>query len=124
MSGLAQKYKIPTEVMAFVNEGILKLAGEDEANKTVEFHIPAMRWRDRAGHITSYSVIWIHPDFNAEFCRYYAENPGDLPNFYAEKDTTDVGSDRVDGLESVDDFVAWLEGILEDANQGVIRHTC
>ena len=57
-----------------------------------------MRSTDRLGCITTYSVIWIHPDFNAEYCHYYDQVPGDLPNFYAEEDTTDVGSDSIDGV--------------------------
>ena len=113
MLNIAAKYNIPPEIMAFVKDGFLVFLAENEAEKTVEFHIPSKRRKDRAGRITSYSVIWIHPDFNAKFCHYYNEKPGDLPNFYAETDTTDVGSDPVDGLESVDDLVAWLEGLRD-----------
>ncbi len=109
MSDLALKYKIPAEIIAFVNEGLLVFLAEDEAMKTVEFHIPSKRQTDDEGRITSYSVTWIHPDFNAEFCHYYDEKPGDLPNFYVKEDTSDVGSDQIDGLESVGDLVAWLE---------------
>jgi hypothetical protein len=113
MTDIAAKYKIPDEVMAFVNSGLLVLLAEDEAEKTVEFHIPSKRWTDDAGRTTTYSLNWTHPDFNAEFCRYYERTPGDLPNFEVEIDTDDVGSDSVDGLESVDDLVMlpdWLAG--------------
>jgi hypothetical protein len=40
MIDLAKKYKIPAEVMAFVNEGFLVFLAEDEVQKTVEFHVP------------------------------------------------------------------------------------
>ena len=111
MIDLALKYQIPAEVMAFVNDGFLVFLAEDEAKKTVEFQIPSKRTTDKEGRITSYSVIWIHPEFNAEFCHYYDERPGDLPNFYAEEDTSDVGSDQIDRLESVEDLVGWLDGL-------------
>ena len=112
MIDLAVKYEIPPEVMVFVNEGFLEVVSEDEATKTVEFHIPSKRQTDDEGRITTYSVTWTHPDFNAEFGHYYDENSDDNPNFYAEIDTTDVGSDLVD-MESVDDLVGWLEGLRD-----------
>ena len=112
MTDLSVKYKIPAEVMAFVNEGFLVFLAEDEAKKTVEFQIPSKRQTDDEGRITTYSVTWTHPDFNAEFGHYYDENSDDNPNFYAEIDTTDVGSDLVD-MESVDDLVGWLEGLRD-----------
>ena len=108
---IADKYNIPAEVMAFVNEGFLVFVAEDEATKTVEFHIPSKRQTDDEGRITSYSVTWIHPDFNAQFCRCYDGKPGDLPNFYAEKDTTDIGDEPLGEMESVDDLVAWAQGL-------------
>lgn len=109
MGDLAAKYKIPAEVAAFVRDGFLEVVSEDEAQKTVEFHIPSKRRTDDEGRITSWSVVWIHPDFNAEFCRYYDEEPGDLPNFHVVEDTTDVGDELVDGLSTVADLVGWLE---------------
>ena len=112
MIDLALKYKIPTEIMEFVNEGFLVLLAEDEATKTVEFDSPSQRQTDDEGRITTYSVTWIHPDFNAEFGRYYDEKSSDNPNFYAEIDTTDVGSDLVD-LESVDDLGGWLDAMRD-----------
>ena len=98
-------------VMAFVNEGFLVFLAEDEATKTVEFDIPSKRQTDDEERITTYSVTWTHPDFNAEFGRYYDEDSGNNPNFYVEIDTTDVGSDLVD-LESVEELVGWLEEFL------------
>lgn len=109
MTDIAAKYNIPDEVMAFVLDGFLEVVSENEAEKTVEFHVPSKRQTDDEGRITSWSVVWIHPDFNAEFCHYYDEKPGDLPNFYVLKDTTDVGDEQVDGLDTVEDLVAWLE---------------
>ena len=111
MTDLAEKYKIPAEVMEFVHDGFLEIVSEDEATKTVEFHIPSKRQTDDDGRITTYSVVWTHPDFNAEFCHYYDEKPGDLPNFYVEKDTTDVGDEPVDEMESVENLAGWLAGL-------------
>jgi hypothetical protein len=76
--------------------------------KTVEFHIPALRRTDEQGRITTFDLTWIHPDFNAQFCHYYDQSPGDLPNFYLKKDTTDIGDDDIN-LEDLDDLLCWLE---------------
>ena len=78
MTDLADKYKIPAEVMAFVRDGFLEVVSEDEAKKTVEFPIPSRR-RTHEGCVTSWSVVRIHPDFNGEFCDYYDKEPGDVP---------------------------------------------
>lgn len=115
VTDLAAKYKIPAEVMAFVNDGFLEIVSENEAEKTVEFHIPSQRRTDTEGRITSWSIVWIHPDFNAQFCRYYDKEPGDLPNFHVVEDTTDIGDELVDGLNTVAELVEWLEQ-FQDAN--------
>ena len=104
MTEIAAKYKIPAEVMAFVRNSFLEVVSENEAEKTVEFHVPSKRHEDDEGR----SVVWIHPDFTAEFCHYYDEKPGDLPNFYVEKDTTDFGGELVEDVDTVEDLVRWL----------------
>ena len=43
MIDLALKYKIPAEVMEFVNDGFLAFLAEDKATKTVEFDVPSKR---------------------------------------------------------------------------------
>ncbi len=111
MTNLASTYDIPDEVMTFVRDGILEIVSEDEAKKTVEFHIPSQRRTDDQGRVTTFSVVWIHPDYNAKYCHYFDKTPGDLPNFYALEDTTNVGDELVDGLNTVDDLVAWIEGL-------------
>lgn len=109
---IASKYQIPDELMAFVNDGFLEILSEREAEKTIEFHVPSKRTVDPDGRITTYSVTWIHPDFNDQFCHYYPKQPGDLPNFYVTEDTTDLGDEQVDGLDSVSDLVDWLERFM------------
>jgi hypothetical protein len=111
MPDLATTYAIPPELMEFVNDGFLEVLAEAEAEKTIEFHIPSLLYEDHRGRGTSYSLTWTHPDFNAQFCRYYHERPGDLPNFELTIDTDDVGSEDED-LETVDDLVAWLDEAL------------
>ena len=108
---IATRYQIPDELMAFVNDGFLELLAENDAEKTIEFHIPSRRSVDPDGRITTYSLTWIHPDFNEQFCHYYLEQPGDLPNFYVTKDITEVGDEQVDGLEDVCDLVDWLDRV-------------
>lgn len=117
MTDLAAKYKIPAEIMAFVNDGFLVVLSEDESTKTVEFHIPTQARIDRKGRFESYSVFWIHPDFNAQFCRYYDNTPGDMPNFDAVVEITDVGSEPVEGLDTVDDLEYWLSELADQASE-------
>lgn len=108
MQDLAEKYGLPGELVAFIDRGFLELLREDFEKKTVEFHIPSKRAVDRHGRITAISLTWIHPAFNAEFCHFYDQSPGDLPNFYVTEDTTDVGSEIIDDLNSAVDLADWL----------------
>lgn len=108
MTSLAERYAIPEELMHFVDSGFLRFLGEHPSEKTVEFHVPAIRRADAEGRGTSYSLTWIHPNFNADFCHYFTQTPGDLPNFYVNEDTTDVGDDLLE-IDSVDELVGWLE---------------
>jgi hypothetical protein len=108
MTALSQKYDIPPELDAYIASGFLELLAEHEAEKTVEFHVPALRRTDSDGRITSYALTWIHPAFNAQFCQYYDHAPGDLPNFHVTEDTTDLGDELLD-LGSLGELTAWLE---------------
>ena len=105
-------YKLPPELRPFVDGGLLELVAEDEAKKTVEFHMPRLRRSDGEGRVTTYSLTWIHPDYNAQFCHYYTETPGDSPNFYVTEDTTDVGDELLD-IGSIDELVEWLKAQTE-----------
>jgi hypothetical protein len=58
-----------------------------------------------------YSLTWIHPAFNAQFCHYYDETPGDLANFFVTRETERMADEQLDDLESLDDLVAWLGDI-------------
>ena len=78
---------------------------------TVEFHIPSRRSVDHRGRITAYRIVWIHPDYNAQFCHYYQETPGDLPNFFVEVENSEGPSETVDELETADDLAVWLEDL-------------
>ncbi|MBI3462007.1 MAG: hypothetical protein HY000_02965 [Planctomycetes bacterium] len=111
MTDIASKYALPDELSSFVDDGFLEVVSEDEDRKTIEFHIPSKRVTDTEGRVTSYSLTWIHPAYNEQFCHSYAEKPGDLPNFYVLEDTTDVGDEQIDGLHTVADLVAWLENL-------------
>lgn len=112
MADIASEYGIPENVMRFVRDGFLEVLSENPDEKTVEFHIPAARRTDTEGRITTCSVVWIHPAFNAQFCHYYEQTPGDLPNFYVREDTTDVGDEDLE-IHSVDELEAWLENVHE-----------
>jgi hypothetical protein len=108
MVDLAKDYGVPPEVMAFVDGGFLKVLAEAPDEKTVEFHIPSKRTTDTRGTISVCNLTWIHPDFNARFCHFYHETPGDLPNFYATQRSSDYADEHID-LETLDDLVCWLE---------------
>ncbi len=108
MTDLAGKYKIPAELMAFVNEGFLEVAEETPDRATVEFRIPSLGSTDSSDKYTLYNLVWIDPARNAEFCHYYDEKPGDLPNFYVRIDTEHSRDEQVENLETVDDLVDWF----------------
>jgi len=113
MDDIANKYKLPLSLMAFVDDGFLEVLSEKEAEKTIEFRIPSKRVFHTRDHIMAYSVIWIHPDFNDQFCHFYEETPGDLPNFYVARTYSDDADDPVTDLETVDDLVDWLESLRQ-----------
>ena len=108
MSELSEKYGIPKEITAFVNNGFLEVSSRDEEKRTVEFDIPSVGTVTGADRFTLYSLIWIHPNHNAEFCHYYEEEPGDLPNFYVRIHSPDARDEQVEDLNTVDDLADWL----------------
>jgi hypothetical protein len=57
--------------MAFVNNGFLQVVAENETEKTVELYTPPVGTVTASGSFTSYTIIRIHPDHNAEFCPCY-----------------------------------------------------
>ena len=110
-SDLIEKYQIPSELVPFIDDGFLVTVTHDWTEKYIEFCLPSKTVIDTKRRVTSYSVYWIHPDFNEECCHYFEREPGDLPHFYAVKDTTDLGSDPIDGIETVDDLADWLQSM-------------
>jgi hypothetical protein len=108
MNELQERYAIPPEIMAFVNDGFLEVLAEKPDEKTIEFHIPSRSYVDRHGNFTTFTVGWIHPDFNAEFCECYDEEPGDLPNFYVVEEVSDHGDEQICGMDPYDDLESWL----------------
>jgi hypothetical protein len=109
MSQIGQKYAVPPEIDQFVDQGFLEVLVERPERMTVEFHIPSRVNEDHRRRITAYRIVWIHPAHNAEFCDYYEENPGDLPNFYVEICDSEGPSQMIDDLETADDLSVWLE---------------
>ncbi len=107
MADIQTEYAVPDELMDFVRRGVLKVVSENPAEKTVKFDVPKLQSIDDLRHDVFYNVIWIHPDFNDQFCWYYLEKPGDLPNFMVEKEITDNGQEPID-FETLDDLTAWL----------------
>src|SRR5579863_3509915 len=116
MSAFAAKYKIPTELDQFIDNGFLEFLSENEDEKTITFDIPAISWKDDSDRDRTFTLIWIHPDFNDRFCHYYNEKPGDLANFYIVKETTDLGDEWLD-LYAIDDLLGWLEEKQERRSQ-------
>lgn len=116
MSDLAAKYKIPPELDKFIDTGFLEFLSENDAEKTIKFDIPSIAWTDDQDRDTTFTLVWIHPEFNEQFCHYYDEKPGDLANFYVFKETTDLGDDWMD-VATLDDLLAWLEERLESRSR-------
>jgi hypothetical protein len=109
MSDVGDRYALPAEIDQYVDQGFLEALTERPDRMTVEFHIPSRRSVDHQRRTTAYRIVWIHPAHNADFCDYYVETPGDLPNFYVEVCNTDGPSEIIDDVETVDDLEAWLE---------------
>ncbi|HEX3658540.1 MAG TPA: hypothetical protein VHV55_22300 [Pirellulales bacterium] len=107
MSDLERDYGVPAELMEFIDDGFLEVLVEEPAEKTVELHAPSLRRTDPQGRITAYSITWIHPDYNSQFCHYYENVPGDFPNFYVTEETSDVGNHILD-VNTLDDLIVWL----------------
>jgi hypothetical protein len=118
MGRLAGDYEIPPELDAFIDSGFLQLLSEKPGEKTLEFHIPSKVWSDDKGNVSAYSIVWIHPAHNAQFCHLYQETPGDLPNFYVSREFDHAAPDSIDDLDSVDDLVDWL---IELRDTGIAR---
>lgn len=116
MSAFATKYKIPPELDRFIDNGFLEVLSQNEAEKTIRFKIPSISWTDDKDRDTTFTVVWVHPDFNQDFCHYYDSQPGDLANFYVFKETTDLGDDWLD-FETLDDLLVWLEEQQENRSR-------
>jgi len=114
MPDLAAKYGVPPEVMQFVDDGSLELLREDESKKTITFHMPSLRYTNEKRRTTTFTLTWIHPGFNEQFCHYYNEQPGDAENFYIRCDTDDVGDELLDVGESLEDLEYWVAEHLLD----------
>lgn len=70
--------------------------------------VPSLDQTDENGNGIIFTLTWIHPDYNAQFCHLYHETPGDLPNFYLKKEKVGAADEQID-IESLDDLTSWLE---------------
>jgi hypothetical protein len=113
--------RFPTRSWPSFGGGFLEVASEEDDKKTVRLDIPSLSISTAADDFTSYTLIWIHPDYNAEFCHYYLEKPGDLPNFYVAIHSPNAPDNQVDDLNTVDDLVDWLDGAREAKERFSIR---
>ena len=109
MSQIGERYALPKEIDRFIDGGFLELSMEQPDEMTVHFNVPSTQSIDHRGRITAYCMTWIHPDHNAEFCHYYEETRGDMPNFFVEVCNGEGPSVMIDDLETVDDLEVWLE---------------
>jgi hypothetical protein len=109
MSEIGQRYALPGDVDRFVDDGFLEVLWEDTEQRTIEFHIPSRISSDHRGRVTAYRIVWIHPEHNAEFCHFFADVAGDLPNFYVEVCTSDGPDEMLDQLQSDEDLECWLQ---------------
>ncbi len=110
MPSISNLFAIPQELMGYVDRGVLEVLSEKPGEKSVTFHLPHSAHTDPEGYLTSYILKWIHPAFNSEFCDYYDETPGDLPNFLLVKEREGQPDRRFD-FESLDELTGWLEDL-------------
>jgi hypothetical protein len=82
--------------------------------RVIEFHVPSRRRVEMGGYITTCTVTWVHPDVMDEEALFANKDGTPMgPNFWVTIDTTDVGDEMVDDLETVDDLVWWLKELQE-----------
>ena len=103
-----EAYGVPDELASFVDDGFLHIVFEKAEEKTVTFGIPSLAYTDENDNEFFFTLDWIHPDFNAQFCHLYHEKPGDLANFYLKKECRSIGDEDID-VPTLDDLLAWLE---------------
>jgi hypothetical protein len=108
MSSTISEYGIPPELQSFIDSGYLVVVFEKPEEKTVTFGIPSLAFTDEGGAETFFTLDWIHPDFNAKYCHYYHDTPGDLANFYLNKSCRERGDELID-VESFEELIAWLD---------------
>jgi hypothetical protein len=108
MNTLALRFGIPAELEMLIDTGVLEITGQDDAEKTLHLVVPSLRQQDRKGRIKVVTITWIHPDYNAQFCHYYHESPGDLPNFYVAEENSEGPDEPLDvnDLEELLDFLS------------------
>lgn len=107
MQELETKYGVPAELKRFVDAGFLVVAFERPEERIVTFGIPGLASTDANDVETYFTLDWIHPDFNGQFCHYFREKPGDLANFSLKRACRERGDDLID-VESLEDLIAWL----------------
>ncbi|MEK6259924.1 MAG: hypothetical protein AABP62_14990 [Planctomycetota bacterium] len=112
MPNIQSDYDLPDELMAFVDSGFLEVKWEKPAEKTIRFHIPAMVTTDGRGRFVLFEIEWIHPAFNSQFCSYYDQVRGDLPNFNVIKFVEDRGDELLD-IDTPDDLIPWLSEVAD-----------
>lgn len=119
MQRLAAQYGIPTEVMRYVEVGLLQILREDEAQRTVEFHLALLQSHNGNGngHAATFALTWIHPEVKERFDPLYVNGSGELPNSFVTRNGVGSGDEEVDGLETVDDLLAWLGQHAVSSNQ-------
>ncbi len=107
MQDLEITYGVPAELKRFVDAGFLVVVFERPEERIVTFGIPGLAFTDANDVETYFTLDWIHPDFNEQFCHYFREKPGDLANFYLTRACRERGDDLID-LGSLEDLIAWL----------------
>jgi hypothetical protein len=78
-TNLQSQYAIPAELSSFIDDGVLVPVSETPDEKTLTLAVPSLDYQDENGTESLFSLTWIHPDFNEQFCHSYNETPGDLP---------------------------------------------
>jgi hypothetical protein len=107
MNTLALLFGLPADLETRIDTGVLAISGEDDATKTLRLVVPSLWQKDRKGRIKIVSITWIHPDYNAQFCHYYHETPGDLPNFYVAEENSE-GPDEPLDVNDLDELLDFL----------------
>jgi len=108
-----------SELLPLVQDGTLRIVGGDSAQPWHEMEMvidPLTVGRasgESSRHDTIYVLKVLHDrDIESDDLEIFGPGEGPHDKFTVETETTDMGSDFIDGFPTADDFLGWLASEL------------